>query len=312
MIRAGMAERTFSVAYEGPALEDGTMDVRELAPALLALADIFRTANTTINSQAPPVTLEIRATNRGSFEVHLVLSQPDFIGNLISLLSSTGPTALANLLAIVIGTPQFALGLFGLIKRLRGHQVTRIENVSIGTVRLTLEDGTILELPAEVVTLYRSVTVRRSASEVIAPLRQDGVDVVRFHTDEGVTITVEKNDLPAFEAPSLTPVPLLNSRMELNLKVVSVTFQEDNKWRFSDGNQIFYAAVEDHEFIARVQNAEESFRNGDILRGQLRVRQEQAPDGDLRTEYIVEKVLEHIPRDRAIQIPMSEPQESEG
>jgi hypothetical protein len=208
----------FSVAYEGLALEDGTMDVRALAPALLALSDIFRTANVTVNPQAPPVSLEIRASDRGSFEGLLDLSQPDFIGNLIAILSATGPTALANLLSIFIGGPQVTLGLFGLIKRLRGHQVARVEPVNVGTVRLVLDDGTVLEFPAEVLTLYQSVSIQRRAADVMAPLREEGVEAVRFRTDQDITISVEKEDLSAFDVPALPPVPLLDVTTELPMR----------------------------------------------------------------------------------------------
>ena len=46
----------------GPALRDNRMEVRELAPALLALGDLVREANVVANPDQPPVSLQIRAT----------------------------------------------------------------------------------------------------------------------------------------------------------------------------------------------------------------------------------------------------------
>jgi len=39
-----MTSSTFRIAFEGAALEDGEIDVRDLAPALLALGDVVQAA----------------------------------------------------------------------------------------------------------------------------------------------------------------------------------------------------------------------------------------------------------------------------
>jgi hypothetical protein len=305
-----MAELTFSLAYEGPALEDGSMEVRALAPSLLALADVFRLGNATVNPQAAPVTLEIRSTDRGSFEIHLILQQPDVLSTLVDMLSGQRATALANLFGIVAGfggASIGALGLFELIKRLGGRRIAERRDLGAGTVRLILDDQTVLEFRADVLLLYQNVTIRRRATEVVAPLRSEGVEAVVFRQGDQIVVRIEKGDLGSFDAPAIPPLPLLDSTTELNLMLVAVSFQEDNKWRFTDGERVFYASVEDDGYMKGVSNGEEAFRSGDILRVMLRVHQQQEADGDLKTEYTVERVLEHIARERAVQLPMVEP-----
>lgn len=50
-----MTKSLLHIAYDGPALEDGTMDVRELAPALLAIGEtIERTAMNSRWREVPP------------------------------------------------------------------------------------------------------------------------------------------------------------------------------------------------------------------------------------------------------------------
>ena len=51
-----MAEIEFHIAYDGPALVDGRMDVRDLAPALIALGELFQEANGMINPNIPRFT----------------------------------------------------------------------------------------------------------------------------------------------------------------------------------------------------------------------------------------------------------------
>jgi hypothetical protein len=40
-----MSDTNFKVIFRGPAVDDGEIDVRDLAPALLALGDVFQAAS---------------------------------------------------------------------------------------------------------------------------------------------------------------------------------------------------------------------------------------------------------------------------
>jgi hypothetical protein len=71
MAAVGRERAEFSITYEGPALQDGRMDVRELAPASLALGELLQEANAITYPAAPNVTLAIRAFERALFDVTL-------------------------------------------------------------------------------------------------------------------------------------------------------------------------------------------------------------------------------------------------
>ncbi len=73
------AESEFSVVYDGEALQDGSIDVHDLAPALLGLGDLVSEANREVTGGQVPVALRVRSDfERGSFHVNLE------IGGLIS------------------------------------------------------------------------------------------------------------------------------------------------------------------------------------------------------------------------------------
>src|SRR5689334_18532725 len=61
----------FTVRYDGDAIRDHQISVRVLAPALIGLADVFQIANETLNPGEPLLSLNIRATDEGSFAVEL-------------------------------------------------------------------------------------------------------------------------------------------------------------------------------------------------------------------------------------------------
>lgn len=77
--------------------------------------------------------------------------------------------------------------------------------------------------------------------------------------------------------------------------VVSVVFAPGNKWRFTDGLTIFWAALKDEEFVRRVNEGVEAFRRGDMLRCRVRLVQTRRPER-LHTDYVVVQVLQRLPR----------------
>lgn len=65
----------FKIAYDGEALRDHSMNVRDLAPALLSLGKLFDAANLALNGDKATVNLQVKAHSAGSFEVALELFQ---------------------------------------------------------------------------------------------------------------------------------------------------------------------------------------------------------------------------------------------
>lgn len=215
-----MAETAFGVTYKGPALEEGRMAVRDLAPALLALGDLFTDVSVLLYPDRKPVALNIQASKEGSFVLHLILEAEKTWDQVMDLLTSEGSTALVNLQGLVVGSA----GLFALIKHLKGRPAKSQErDPASGRIRITAED-------------------------------------------------------------------------EMVVSILSLTFVEGNKWRLSDGERTFNAAIEDQQFIDRVDGGIEAFRKGDMLRSQMRISQSQR-EGRLHTEYAVVEVIQHIPRE---------------
>ena len=109
---SGQAE--FSIAYDGEALRTGSMNVRDLAPALLAVGQLFGTANNTLNEDRASIKVNVVATGHGSFEVFLELEQ---VGRqLINLFSSDSVVAVLNLKTLLIGGSGAVGGLIYFIK----------------------------------------------------------------------------------------------------------------------------------------------------------------------------------------------------
>ena len=70
-----------------------------------------------------------------------------------------------------------------------------------------------------------------------------------------------------------------------------MTFKDQNKWRVHDGQSAFFTAMDDGEFLNKV-NAGERFGKGDVLVVDLQQIQ-TVSNGTLRTEFRILKVHEH-------------------
>ena len=80
-----MSKAGFIISFDGPGVQDGRIDVRDLAPALMSLGRMINAANLAINGDKRPVKVEVRAVAVGSFAVHLdaVLSGWDLVKSII-------------------------------------------------------------------------------------------------------------------------------------------------------------------------------------------------------------------------------------
>ena len=78
------------------------MPVRDLAPALLALGEIFSESGKLLYPDRPPVSLNIRATDEGSFLVQLLLEGERAWDQFVDVFSADSIDALANLKELVI------------------------------------------------------------------------------------------------------------------------------------------------------------------------------------------------------------------
>jgi len=300
-----MAETTFGVKYEGPALADGRMAVRDLAPALLALGELFTEASTTLYPDRPPVALDIHATRQGSFDVDLILTAAEGAWDAAELFGSDGLSTLINLKEIILGGSGGTISLIHFIKWLRGRRIKTVEDAPAedealepGQVRVTVEDGkTSIEVPQEVLKLHKSLSVRTNAKEVVRPLEREGVDTFKATADSEVTVAVGKEDLPAFNAiePPEEEEELQDTTRETTVQIVAIAWNEDNKWRFSEGgaDASFYARIEDPAFWDGIDKGAEAFRKGDLLKCSLRTIQRKV-DGRLEVEYQIVKVDAHI------------------
>lgn len=298
-----MAKETIRIAYCGEAVDTGMMDVRDLAPALLALGEVLEESNHILNGQDSKLKVLVKADmKRGSFEVnlevlHTLSEQLKFITgfavevNIEELLSSVG---------LFCGITGFSL--IDLIKRLKGKKPKSATIIENGNVRIEIpSNGNVpeyIEVSQKVVSLYRNIPVRQKISGVLKPLEEKGIDSFESRPLLDKTIPpvkITKEELAYFQPPSIEDTEVIETERRALLRIANLSFDESNKWRLDDGECKIWAVIHDHEFLAQVDSREIVFAKGDTLEVVLKTKQSITVSG-LKTEHEVAKVIKVHPK----------------
>jgi len=281
-----MAELEFELEYAGPALDSHEMDAKDFATAVLNAAELFKVMNSEVHPYDPPVSVNIRAVNPGSFDIVLKL-----LSDTEGVLASTAIVAGANLSALV----QIFIGIIRLARYKSRSRLVDSTEVP-GGIRATFEDGTSIEFPAQVLGLSESYIIRHNINEIVRPVDGEGIESVSIKQEEVVIERVDFQDVESLSGPprALAVAELVEgTNRELWLDIVSPTFKEGNAWRFSDGGPTFMAKVTDQAFLDSIEGGE-PFRKGDRLRCILNEVQWTDSAGTLKNRREVITVLDHV------------------
>lgn len=288
-----MAER-FYVIYDGWALEHHLMDVRDLAPAMIAVNDLLSNANKALNGDKADLNLKVNASFRaGSFgmELHTVVH---FLSQIRDMFASDNASAISNAWTIleIVGFVG-GVGLIGLIRFLKGKKPTKIIDED-GRLKVYLNETEYYETDGKVVKLYKNRTIVSDLNKMLEPLEKDGIDsffVSRTGDKKDADLAIDESELTYFEYQEIEN-DLSENITETFVQIEAAVFKDNNKWKFDNGGSPINAAILDEEFLRKIDSGELRFGKGDLLKVKLKTIQTFA-HGKLKTEFQVIEVLEH-------------------
>jgi hypothetical protein len=301
-----MGKAKFQLAYDGPALRAGAMDVNELAPALLATADLFHDANRYLNGEKTEVSIKVKSDfKRGSFEIFLIFDQST-VEAAKALIFPASVVSAAALVTFLFGTDAIKKGAVGTVfsvldlwKQLRGEKPRSVIEDQERKVSIVVTgDGNQINVDSQVAQVYSDDRVRSSISSTLRPVSRPGIKSLKIKRGEKSINEVTKSDLPVDpdgKGTALTHsgADVLEDTREAILRLSRANF-EKGKWGFSDGTAQFSADIDDKDFREKLDAHEIGFYKGDLLRVVLKTTQIVTPDNQFHTKYVIEKVLAHI------------------
>ncbi|MGE0284481.1 MAG: hypothetical protein AB7P20_28235 [Rhizobiaceae bacterium] len=227
-----------TIRYDGPALGGHEMDVRDLAPALLALADIVQFANKKFNGDAAEMRVLVNAdVEQKCFMLDLSVVQ-SLLEQARGFFGSDGvKTAkeIAEWIGLIGGG---SIGLFQFMKliRRRGEAGTKFEvDQQNGSTTVTITgDGNTIVVPVQTYQLAQEKYVVDRAKEVLKPLEKAGIDSLAFVEGETPVFKVddaEAGEILATPAGELDPLPHESvSNIRGAVRIKSPQYEGVAKW----------------------------------------------------------------------------------
>ena len=296
-----MSEAQVELIYDGPAVEGGIMDVRELAPALLAVGHLCEHANRLANGDRNEISVSVKSEIKtGSFDLTILLKSADLVVNAGQLLLSTQPITAHQLLADI-----------GLALGIQVSLITLIQ--SVGTKKkpdevITLQDGNVnlifsgknYTVTANTYYLYQNADAVESVREMVEPLHHDGFTAFKSRDNGQVVASIGRDDIDRFDiAEYESTEPKFQTEADTILELVKPSFNKDLKWLFWDGQSNISTDIADSKFLEQVEDHQVSFTKGDMFTVRLLTRTWD-DGGTLRTRRTVLKVISIEKTDRQI------------
>lgn len=305
-----MPQDHFRVVYDGPAVDDGEMDISQLASSLLALGKLIENADTIRSGESGRVKVLVKSdVKRGSFDVGIAVHWIDGLkDSAIAWAMTPGGAATISILGLLGFNVRGASvggvkGVVQVVRWLRGRKVKGQVILEDGNTRLIAEDGEELEVDPTVARMVDEPSIRQPLEKFTDPLRHEGgIEEIRFEEkpgDVGERIRTEEAD--AFIAITGSD-PSSSATFRATYQIKRLFFERGRKWRLSSGAQTIQAEIDDQDFWARVDASQLSFSKEDYLVCIVRMDQWLSPSG-LRTEYVIERVEDHLPAPKQNDLP---------
>lgn len=286
---------------EGPAIEEG-LNVHDLAPMLLNVANLIQTSNRLLRPSAGDVGVNIKPFKNGSFVIEIVLFAQTGLQQVIGVVNSNQTKEIKELLEWLGYTGSAGTGLIYVYRRLRGKPPRKIEKIEEGKFKYTPVEGAVFTVPKEVNTLYNHgeiPTLNYYANGRV--LEKKGIETVTSYLkgeEDEKTVLTEK-DASYFRKTGPEEITdeeadeTNESRLYVHLK--RADFEESKQWSFriAGTHELVGANIKDKKFMKRLRDREISLNAGDLLRIRLIKKQQMLPDGNIKTTNDIVEVLEY-------------------
>lgn len=259
-----MSRQDFAIAYNGEFRKDiNTMDVGQLAPAMMALGKLMRQANLTANGKKAKANVLVSSDFEHkcfyiSFELIVT-----YYEQLKTFLGDDNVQTAKDILEWIGMIGAGSGGTIGFLKYLEWRKGRKIIDViensdtdSSGTVQVKFEgEGNHITINQNVYKLSQDTKALKNTRDALSPIGQDGIDSIQIHSPDGKLIdkidyeqvegVLASCNLGIEEATDIEPDVEETTAW---LQVYSPVYEESaERWRFYFGKEVIYADISETE-----------------------------------------------------------------
>lgn len=276
-----------TLEYHGKLAEMGRMDSYDVAGYIIAFSDFLGIVSKTEYGEKITLRTEIQGFRKDSFDIDFSLNIAGILANLFYNNPSYSPSTIIDLIKESIkawihleGRPPKSI-----IPYSKQANMSEIVN----------QNGQINYISNSVVNIITNEDAGKAVKKFINQPLSDDLSYIRINSKSSSEVVDIKKDEGAFFHPLSIENNSIENDIEMRLTIETLTFIPQNKWRFYDGNGLWYANILDEDFMERVRDRKEIFGNGDILTCMVHIKQFIDENGKLKVEYSIRKVLSHAP-----------------
>ncbi len=228
-------EVTIQLKYTGSDVDDGTMSVEDMIPALQGFASAY---GKIVNTQELQVTHKLRIVGikKGSFDI------------LLQVLTDAVNAAKDNA-APLIGTGALGyfvikkiVGVIQLTKHIKNQPFTTNINGNSGSVVVINTERLQLEVPHEILQLYQSKTLQPDIGKIVKPLEEGKIDSTEILVKEDGKVLEERITVHEKKYFEVEPIVVTKTETTVLSGFFVSLFKTTNNGYFilTDGTRVTY------------------------------------------------------------------------
>lgn len=280
-VNKGVFMKELILKYCGGKVSLGEMDSYQVGSSILAFGDFLSIVTKSVCGQKTEVSTYIKGFNSGSFEIKVSL---DIVEAVLPLISISVTNNFYKIVEIIKECIEFYNHLKGVPPK----------STSIEKNGLKVENnfGEIKYFNTTINNVISNPRTGESLESCInKPTESQDLDHVEIRPQDSEPIVIKKDQAKNF-VPIDISTPVHEWETTMGLIIVSPVFADGNKWRFSNGENNFYAEILDDEFLRKVKSSIIRFGSGDTLTTKVKVMQIKEFN-KFKIEYKILEVIAH-------------------